>query len=128
MRTRRIGAILIVLYGVAVMANGGVVAQAGGDPSDLVRAGLRLVGTVLIASGLWTGARWAWWLGIAFAGLLGVAGLMALWAALSLPVLEGRPNPTLDLAFFAVSTVLLLTAFVLLLLRSSRRTGVTGSG
>ena len=74
----RVAAICVLLYGGAILANALLVQGSHAVPlaALAVRAGLRAVGAAVIAWGLFTGARWAWWVSVIGAGLCFVVGLV----------------------------------------------------
>ena len=81
-RVRPAGAVavaaLFLVYGIAMVVNA---AQSQGwdgwvESGSLPRALLRLAGAGLIAWGVWQGAAWAWWVGLALAVLWLVGGLV----------------------------------------------------
>jgi len=121
MRTLRIAAGLVLLYALLLLLNGLFYLYWSGDASEVARMLVRIVGSALVAYGLWIAARWGWWLGIIFTGVLSLFAGVALLGAVAGGMLEGRPYPTVDLLFFILSATALLLAFLLLVLPSSRR-------
>jgi peptidoglycan/LPS O-acetylase OafA/YrhL len=117
----KLAAVLLVVYGAAVVLNATVIQEAGGwaAPRDFPRALIRLLGTGLIAWGLVQRARWAWWLGVILAALWLVAG-----AAAVLVVERGDVywlQPSGFQVFLMVSLLCLGLALALLLSPSARR-------
>jgi hypothetical protein len=117
----KLAAVLLVVYGAAVVLNATVIQEAGGwaAPRDFPRALIRLLGTGLIAWGLVQRARWAWWLGVILAAFWLVAG-----AAAVLVVERGDVywlQPSGFQVFLMVSLLCLGLALALLLSPSARR-------
>ncbi|HEY9505501.1 MAG TPA: hypothetical protein VIQ27_06000 [Gemmatimonadales bacterium] len=71
---------LFLAYGVAVVLNTTAIQGASSwvGAGDFPRALIRLFATGLIAWGLLRRARWAWWIGLAFAAFWLVADALAL--------------------------------------------------
>lgn len=126
MRGLRTAAFLILIYGILVLLNAGLYARASGDLTQLPRALVRVAGTVVITVGLWKSTTWGWWAAVLFSGLIGLTGIIGLIVGLQTGVFAGRPNPTMDVAFFTLGSLTLLAA-TLVLLRSSTRGAVFGT-
>lgn len=121
MRGLRIAALLILVYGLAMAVNEGMYMAWSSSFQALPRLILRVGGAVVMAYGLWTATRWAWWFGVTFSGLLATLGTAGLYyLGRSGASLSGRPVPAPDLFFLVVSTVTLAGVFAVLLLPSSR--------
>jgi hypothetical protein len=120
MSTLRAAAMLFLVYATALLANASLYTSWSGDRSEWPRLLIRLVGLGAVAWGLWRRERWAWWLGVLLGGAFAAFGIVGLWAAHSTGLLDARPYPAADYAFFVVSIVALLSAVVLLLLPRSR--------
>jgi len=118
-RGLKAAALLILGYAISVAVNAGIYLSASGDPGEPRRLIVRLGGAVALVFGLWTGARWAWWLGVLFTGGLAALGVSGLYVAATTELLELRPYPAVDVTFLVVSIVLLAGAFVVLLLPPS---------
>ena len=116
----RIAATLVLLYGCVVFMNGLLYLSWSGDTSELIRMLVRVFGTVLVAYGLWSSARWGWWFGIFFSGILALAGIAGLVALFATDILDSRPHPTIDIVVFVISIFLLCGAFVCLLTGPAR--------
>ena len=76
----KVGAALLVLYGVAVVLNATVMQGAGGwvADRDLAWAVIRLLVAGVLAWGLLRRARWAWWAGVVLSAFWLAAGTAAL--------------------------------------------------
>ena len=126
----RAAALLLLAYGVLVVANAILLQTAGGwrDLPEHPRALLRLAGTGLLAWGLHGGRRWAWWTALGLGGLwTALAGVAAVLFAVS----DARlllPYPRLAAAFVALSMLLLGAALALLLSPSARAYFRRGAG
>ena len=119
--TVRAAAVVFALYGTYVLVNATVWQMIGGwaEPGQYLRGVVRFVGMALVAWGLWTGQRWAWWFAVLLGGfwILAGAGLLAVafgFGAGELPM----PLPAFIGAMAAF--VLLVLGVGLLLLPSSR--------
>ena len=113
---RRAAAVLVALYGLVLLANAVINAQWLGVPGDWPRLGGRLFAVGVMVYGLWSSLPWARWATFAFSLVFGLGGLIALWAISQVRVLDGRPYPVLDVAVFAVTSLLLLAAATILLM------------
>lgn len=120
MNPLRTAAVLLALYGAAVLGNAVFYASWSGDSSELVRAVIRAAGMAVIALALLQGWRWAWWAGVVVAGAFGVFGVVGLLAARASGFFAARPYPAADYAFFGISIAALLGAFGVLVSRKGR--------
>lgn len=116
----RTAAILLLVYAALVLLNALAWQLGGADsrPIEFFRAAVRIVGVVLIAIGLLRGARWAWMLGVVFAGfwlLMGVLAAAALFAGSA-----GAGVSRYSVAFVIAGVAVLATGWVLLLTREVR--------
>ncbi|HEX6042334.1 hypothetical protein [Longimicrobium sp.] len=121
-RSVRTAAMLFALYGVMVLANALVLQTAGGwaDAGEFPRALLRLFGCGAIAYGLMRGVRWAWWVGVVFAGFWSVMGAGALLVIARMGAWDTLPMPGFSAAFLVCSVLVVGAAFALLLQPASR--------
>ena len=117
----RAAAIVFAVYGTFVLVHATVWQVLGdwAEAGQYPRALIRFAGMGLVAWGLRTAQRWAWWLGVLLGGWFLVAGLGLLLVAVRLGA-GTLPLPLLALAGAAVAFVLLATGVGLLLLPSSR--------
>ena len=122
--TVRAAAVILALYGVAVLLNATVDQTALGwgniEARGFPRAVIRFLGMSLTAWGLLKGARWAWWCGVLLPGFFLVAGLVGIgfvfrFRAEAPEVWSAVATPLLFASFTALAT-----AVVFLLLPSSR--------
>ena len=116
----RIAVVLILVYGCVLLANGLFYFSWSQDTSELPRMFVRVFGIALVAYGLWSSAKWGWWLGLVFSGiftLLGIAGLIALFGT---DLLDSRPYPTVDIVVFVISILALAGTFVCLISGTAR--------
>ena len=120
MRALKVAASLVATYGIVVLGNGLFYSWWSGDSSEMLRMVVRVLGSGLVAYGLWTRAKWGWWCGVLFSGLLSLIGALALAAAFLTDLLESRPYPTVDLLFFFTALAVLAAAFVCIMLPESR--------
>jgi hypothetical protein len=113
---------MFVLYGIATVLNAMVFPAVAGteDVGDALRM-LFPLGAGFVAWGLWHGARWAWWIGLALA-------LSVLAAGVSVIAVFEHDDlywlPPSDYQLFFVSELLSVSAAVALLLAPSARAGV----
>ncbi|MGH7446890.1 MAG: hypothetical protein ACREK1_11730 [Longimicrobiales bacterium] len=120
----RTASVLLLIYAGLVLASAVHWQMQGPDavPRDLFRAAVRVAGIVLIALGLFRGARWAWWAGVVFAGfwlLMGAVGVMALVIAASRGTATGISMPS---ALFMLAALAVLgTGWTLLLTQQVRQ-------
>ena len=116
----RIAALLFVVYGVMVIANG-LVQQSSPEFARVhafPRLLLRVASCGLIAYALMKRLRWGWWFAVVFGGVWAVTG-----AAIVLVAVRAGTWERLGLAmplFLAGTAVVLGAAVVLLLQRASR--------
>lgn len=77
-------AALMLAYGILVILNATVLQVLSGwvDAGDYPRAIVRLLGMLLLASGLLQGRRWAWWITVILFSLWAFTGLIAMGLAL----------------------------------------------
>ena len=112
-------ALLFALYGVAGVVNAADMQNwTGVEAGSIPRAALRLAGAGLVAWGLWRGAAWSRWMGLALALLWLVSGLAPV-----VVVDEGDMHwlpPSGDQIFLTVALVSLSVAILLLLTPSAR--------
>ena len=120
MKMLRIAAALVLLYGCVVLTNGLLYLSWSGGTSELIRMLVRVIGTALVAYGLWSSTRWGWWFGMFFSGILALAGIVGLAALFATDALDNRPYPIVDIVVFVVSIFALCGAFVCLLTGSAR--------
>lgn len=120
MNPLRTAAVLLAVYGAAVLGNALFYTSWSGDSSELMRAVVRAGGMAVIALALFQGRRWAWWAGVAVAGVLSVFGIAGLLAAHASGSFAARPYPAADYAFFAISIAALVGAFCVLVSRKGR--------
>ena len=113
----------MLLYGCVVLVNGLLYLSWSGDTSEVVRMLVRVFGTLLVAYGLWSSAKWGWWFGIVFSGILALAGIAALGVLLATDILDSRPYPTIDIVVLVIS-ILSLSGALVCLLTGSARAGV----
>ena len=111
----RTAAALLLAYAALVLLNALVwqLGAAESRPIEFFRAAVRVLGVVLIVVGLLRGARWAWLLGVVFAGfwlLMGVLSAASLFAGSA-----GR-GVSLYTATLLVAAVAVLAAGWILLL------------
>ncbi|HST61459.1 MAG TPA: hypothetical protein VLK84_22325 [Longimicrobium sp.] len=121
-RPVRIAALLFIVYGVMVLGNALVLQTAGGwaDAGEFPRALLRLAGCAVIAWGLLRGDRWAWWMGVIFAGLWAALGGVALLVIARLGAWEKMPLGGFSAPFLVLSLLMTGAALALLLQPASR--------
>ncbi|HEX2211730.1 MAG TPA: hypothetical protein VHG93_28845 [Longimicrobium sp.] len=117
----RLAALLVVAYGVMVVANALVLQSSAGwqGANEFPRALLRLAGCGLIAYGLMQARSWAWWVAVvlgALWALMGAAAVVMLSAADAWERTGSGAAPV-----FMVGMVLILGAAVGLLLRPASR-------
>ncbi len=120
MKTVRLAAGLLIVYGVVVLLNAFLYTYWSGDAGGLPRAAIRAAGVTLVAFGLWKAHRWAWWVAVVFGSVLFVLGAVGFGIIVSSGVLESRPYPIADYAVFIISLGALLGTEVALLLPGSR--------
>ena len=113
----------MLLYGCVVLVNGLLYLSWSGDTSEVVRMLVRVFGTLLVAYGLWSSAKWGWWFGIVFSRILALAGIAALGVLLATDILDSRPYPTIDIVVLVIS-ILSLSGALVCLLTGSARAGV----
>jgi hypothetical protein len=111
---------MFVLYGIATVLNTVVFTTMAGAESvgDVLRMLLHPLGAGFVAWGLWRGARWAWWIGLALALSVLAAGVSVI------AVFEHGDLywlPPSDYQLFFVSELLSVSAAVALLLAPSAR-------
>jgi hypothetical protein len=112
-------AVLIALYGVAAVVNAAAMQNwTGVEAGSLPRAALRLAAAGLVAWGLWRGAAWSWWMGLALAALWLLAGLVPV-LVMDRGDMHWLP-PSGQQMFLTVSLVSLSIAVLLLLTPSAR--------
>jgi hypothetical protein len=116
----RTAAALLLIYAALVLLNALVwqLGAAESRPIEFFRAGVRILGVVLIAVGLLRGARWAWLLGVVFAGfwlLMGVLSAAALFAGSA-----GRGVSLFTAALLVAAVAVLAAGWILLLTREVR--------
>lgn len=116
----RTAAILFLAYGGLVLLNALLwqIGDVESRPIERFRAVVRVLGIVLIAVGLLRGARWAWMLGVVFAGfwlLMGVLAAGALFGGSA----DRTMSPLAGL-FLLTAVAILATGWVLLLTREVR--------
>ncbi|HYW12754.1 MAG TPA: hypothetical protein VE871_12390 [Longimicrobium sp.] len=121
-RSVRIAALLFIVYGVMVLGNALVLQTAGGwaEAREFPRALLRLAGCAVIAWGLLRGDRWAWWMGMIFAGFWAALGGVALLVIARMGAWDELPLPGFSAAFLAASLLVTSAALALLLQPASR--------
>lgn len=120
----RTASVLFLIYAGLVLANAVHWQMQGPDaaPRDLFRAAVRVAGIVLVAIGLFRGARWAWWVGVVFAGfwlLMGVVGVVALAIAALRGTAMGISMPSA--LFMLAGLAVLGTGWALLLTQQVRQ-------
>ena len=113
-------AALLGVFGIAVTVNALLAQGFSGwtEVANIPRALLRLAGAGVVAWGLWRGASWAWWLGLALAILWLIGGLAPV-----LVVEQGDMHwlpPSRGQLVLAVSLVSLVCVIGLLLTPSAR--------
>jgi hypothetical protein len=116
----RIAALLFVVYGVMVIANG-LVQQSSPQWSrvhELPRLLLRVVTCGVIAYALMKRLRWGWWFGVAFGGAWALIGAVIVLMAARAGAWE-RMGSTMIL--FLAGTAVVLGAAVALLLQPASR-------
>lgn len=114
-------AALFFVYATLLIVNGLSYVLWNGDSSEMPRALPRVAIALVIAGGLRRRQLWAWFLGLLYAGGLGLVALIALPASLTYLETAGRPYPAFDVSFFVGSAAVLLAAFVYMLLPGTRR-------
>ncbi len=121
-RPVRIAALLFIVYGVLVLGNALVLQAAGGwaDAREFPRALLRLAGCAVIAWGLLRGERWAWWMGVIFAGLWASLGGVALLVIARMGAWDRLPLSGFSAPFLVLSLLITGAALALLLQPASR--------
>jgi hypothetical protein len=123
--TVQVAAACLVLYGVGVLINAARLQSAIGwesvEPREFGRAVLRCVAMGLIAWGLVTRQRWAWWTGVVVPGVFLVAGWLAFAALFWFKEEAPEEFPTYWIPYWIVSLSAVTVAVVLLLLPVSRR-------
>ncbi|HYR09913.1 MAG TPA: hypothetical protein VEQ60_19220 [Longimicrobium sp.] len=116
----RVAALLFVVYGVMVIANG-LMQQSSPEWSrvhSFPRLLLRVASCGLIAYGLMQRLRWGWWGGVVFGGFWAMGGAAVVLMIARAGTWE-RMGPTMPL-FLAGTAVVLGAAVVLLLQPASR--------
>lgn len=118
----RTAALLFAVYGVMVLVNALILQTAGGwsDAGEFPRALLRLAGCFAIAWGLARGLRWAWWMGVIFAGFWSLMGAGALLVIARLSAWGTLPMPGVSAVFLIASLLVVGLAFALLMQPASR--------
>jgi hypothetical protein len=121
-RQVRTAALLLVAYGVMVVAHALILQQAGGwaEAREFPRALLRLFGCGLIAFGLMRGLRWAWWVGVIAAGFWSLMGGGALLIFARTGAWDQLPMPAVTGPVLFVGVLLVAGALALLLQPGSR--------
>lgn len=121
-RPVRIAALLFVVYGVMVVGNALILQTAGGwaEAREFPRALLRLAGCAVIAWGLLRGDRWAWWMGMIFAGFWSVLGAGALLVIARVGAWDQLPMPGFSGPFLVAALLVTGAALALLLQPASR--------
>lgn len=115
----RTAAGLLLAYAALVLLNA-LVWQLGATesrPIEFFRAAVRVLAVVMIAVGLLRGARWAWMLGVVFAGfwlLMGVLSAAALFAG------SGRGVSLYTATLLVAAVAVLAAGWILLLTREVR--------
>jgi hypothetical protein len=118
----KLAAFLIVLYGLAVLAQAALLRLSGLlEERELLRAVSRCAGTVLLAWGLVNGRNWAWWLSVLGCGLAGLLGAVSLATLLGVVGADSLPLGTVGLLSGCLMVGALGTSFLLLVLPHSRR-------
>lgn len=113
----RVAAILFLAYGSIVIA--AALFWRTGD--GWIFVAIRGLALVVIAAGLFAGARWAWLLGVVFPGIWALRGLFELGGAL-LAYRDGEAVVSgLAAGLLAISVAVLATGTGLLLTREVRR-------
>lgn len=104
-RSVRIAALLFIVYGVMVLGNALVLQTAGGwaEAREFPRALLRLAGCSVIAWGLLRGDRWAWWMGVVFAGFWAALGGVALLVIARMGAWDQLPLPGFSAPFLVAA-------------------------
>lgn len=120
MKSVRLGAVLLMVYGVVVLLNAALYTYWSGDPGGFPHAAIRAGGVILVAVGLWKAHCWAWWVAVVLGSALFVVGALGFGIIVSSGVLESRPYPIADYAVFIISIGALLGAELALLLPGSR--------
>ena len=120
--TVAIAAALLALYGIAVLVNAFIDQTALGWNQvhwrGFPRSAIRCGGMLVTAWGLTVRARWAWWVGVCFGGILSLAGLLGapvLWL-----IREEVRLPTRVIAVGLTSLAAVIVAVALLLTPSAR--------
>jgi hypothetical protein len=121
-RPVRTAALLFAVYGVLVLVNALVLQMSGdwADAGEFPGALLRLAGCFAIAYGLTRGMRWAWWMGVVFAGFWTLMGAGALLVIARLSAWGTLPMPGVSAAFLVASLLVVGPAFALLMQPASR--------
>ena len=118
----RAAALLLLLYGVLVVAGAVLLHTMGGgvDAADFVDALVRLAGMGVLAWGLLRRRRWAWWISVLLGGLWIVLAVFAVVVFATTDARDLLPLPTLSVSFMAGSILLLAGALSCLLSPSAR--------
>jgi len=116
-----ISAFCVALYGVAICAGDFLIAGPMSSlPGPLLRLGIILAAAGLaLATGLWVGARWAWYAALAFTAWFSVAGITQALNYARSPDLR-RVLALPGVIAWAVGGVAITTALIALLLPSNR--------
>lgn len=117
----RLAALLVLAYGVMVVANALVLQSRAGwqGANEFPRALLRLAGCGLIAYGLMQARSWAWWVAVVLGALWALMGAAAVVMISAADAWERMGSGAAPL--FMVGMVLILGAAVGLLLRPASR-------
>jgi len=94
-----------------------------GGTLEVIRLIIRILLSLLVAAGLWSGQRWAYWLGLIGGILLALLGMLVVTLIFKFGIIDSQPYPQIAKAFF-VSFCLTPAGAALLLLSPSGRRGL----